>query len=45
MVRLLVAIAIGLVLAIGATMITSEVLTGLGNGQPSNASLYQYGSR
>lgn len=45
MVRLLVAMAIGLVLAIGAAVITDEVLTGISNGQPSNASLYQYGSR
>ncbi len=45
MVRLLIAMVVGLVLAVGATVITGEVLQGVSNGAPSNASLYNYGTR
>ena len=45
MVRLLVALAVGLVLAVGATAITSEVLSGVANGSPTNKTLYNYGNR
>ena len=45
MVRLLVAMAIGLILAVGATAITAEVLTGVANGTPTNKALYNYGTR
>lgn len=45
MVRLLVALAIGLVLAVGATAFTTEVLSGIANGTPANKTLYNYGNR
>ena len=45
MVRVLVAILVGAVLALGATFITSSVLVGVANGHPVNASLYNYGTR
>ena len=45
MVRLLIAIAVGVVLAVGATFLVSSALAGVANGTPSNASLYQYGTR
>jgi hypothetical protein len=43
--RLLIAIVVGVVLAVGAAFLTANALTGLANGTPSTASLYQYGSR
>ena len=45
MVRVLVAMFVGAVLALGATFITSSVLVGVANGHPVNASLYNYGTR
>jgi len=45
MVRLLIALAVGAILALGATYITSSVLAGVANGNPANQSLYNYGSR
>ncbi len=45
MVRLLIAIVVGAVLAVGATIFASNVLVGLGNGTPTTQSLYNYGSR
>lgn len=45
MVRLLVAMVVGLVLAVGATAITTEVMTGIANGTPANKTLYNYGNR
>lgn len=45
MVRLLVAMLVGAVLALGATFITSSVLIGVANGQPVNSTLYNYGTR
>jgi hypothetical protein len=44
-VRLLIAIAVGVVLAVGAAALASSALTGVANGTPSKASLYQYGTR
>jgi hypothetical protein len=43
--RLLIAIVIGVVLAVGGAVLTNIVLGGLANGTPSQATLYQYGSR
>ncbi len=45
MVRLLVAMLVGAVLAVGATVFTANVLVGVGNGTPSTQTLYNYGSR
>jgi len=43
--RLIIAIAIGAVIAIGGTVLVVNVLTSHGNGTPSNSSTYNYGSR
>ena len=45
MVRLLIAIVVGVVVAVGATVLVTNALAGAANGTPSNASLYQYGTR
>jgi hypothetical protein len=45
MTRLLIAVIVGVVLAVGAAFLASEALAGVTNGTPSNASLYQYGNR
>jgi hypothetical protein len=45
MVRLLIAVAVGIVLALGATVLGTRALAGVANGKPSSASLYQYGNR
>ena len=45
MLRLIIAIAIGLVLAIGGTALVVNVLSSHANGTPSNSSTYDYGSR
>jgi hypothetical protein len=45
MVRLLIVIAVGVVLGVGATFVVSSALAGVANGTPSNASVYQYGTR
>lgn len=45
MVRLLIVIAVGVVLGVGATFVVSSALAGVANGTPTNASLYQYGTR
>jgi hypothetical protein len=43
--RLVVAVALGAVLAFVAAFLLSSELSGVANGTPSNASLYQYGNR
>jgi K+-transporting ATPase c subunit len=43
--RLIVAVVVGVVIAVGATVVTVNLLSDSANGSPSNASLYQYGSR
>jgi len=43
--RLIIAIAIGLAIAIGGTVLAVNVLTSHGNGTPGNSSTYNYGSR
>ncbi len=45
MVRLIIAVVVGLVLAVGGTFLVQTVLTSQINGTPSNATLYNYGSR
>ena len=45
MVRLIIAIVVGLAIAIGGTVLIVNVLTSHGNGTPSNSSTYNYGSR
>lgn len=45
MLRLIIAIAVGLAIAIGGTVLVVNVLTSHGNGTPSNSSTYNYGSR
>lgn len=45
MVRLIVAVIIGIVIAVGATALAQNVLTSTVNGTPSVQSPYQYGSR
>jgi hypothetical protein len=43
--RLIIAIVVGIVIAVGAVAVVENVLSGASNGNPSNASLYQYGTR
>jgi hypothetical protein len=45
MIHLLAAVALGIALAVGAAFAASGALTGVTNGSPSKASLYQYGNR
>lgn len=45
MARLLIAIAVGIVLAVGAAALATGALAGLSNGTSSSASIYQYGAR
>jgi hypothetical protein len=45
MIPLLVAVALGVALAVGGAFAASSTLTGVTNGPPTHASLYQYGNR
>jgi hypothetical protein len=45
MMRLILAVVVGLVIAVGAVALVENVLSSAANGTPSNASLYQYGNR
>lgn len=45
MVRLIIAIVVGVVIAVGATVLVQNVLTSAVNGTSTNQSVYQYGSR
>ena len=45
MMRLVIAVVTGLVVAIVAVVIVINVLSGSANGTPSNATLYVYGNR
>jgi hypothetical protein len=45
MARLLVAVLLGIVLAVGGSVLAAKVLAGSANGTFTNASLYQYGNR
>ncbi|MGH3300600.1 MAG: hypothetical protein ACRDOK_02760 [Streptosporangiaceae bacterium] len=42
---MLIAILIGVVLAVGAGLGVGAVLSGVANGKPVNAQLYNYGQR
>jgi hypothetical protein len=42
---LLIAVVIGIVLAVGAGLGSAAVLAGVANGSPTHATLYNYGSR
>jgi hypothetical protein len=44
-VRLIVAVVVGLVIAVGGTALVENVLSSQANGTPSNSSIYQYGAR
>jgi hypothetical protein len=43
--RLIIAIVLGVVVAIGAVALTENVLNNAANGTPSHSSLYGYGDR
>ncbi len=43
--RLIIAIVVGIVIAVGAVAVVENVLNSASNGTPSNASIYQYGTR
>jgi hypothetical protein len=43
--RLILAIVVGIVIAVGAVALTENLLSSAANGTPSNATLYQYGTR
>ena len=45
MVRVIVAVVVGLAIAIGGTVLVVNVLTIHSNSTPSNSSTYNYGSR
>ena len=45
MIHLLIAVMLGITLAVGAAFAASGALTRVVNGSPSKASLYQYGNR
>jgi hypothetical protein len=45
MMRLIIAVVAGLVVAVVATVIVVNVLSSDANGTPSNATLYVYGTR
>ena len=42
---LLIAILVGVVLAVGAAFGAGAVLSGIANGKPVNSQLYNYGQR
>jgi hypothetical protein len=43
--RLIIAILIGLAIAVGGTVLVVNVVTSHGSGTPGNSSTYNYGSR
>jgi len=43
--RLIIAVVVGLVIAVGTVAIAESVLSHTANGTPGNASLFQYGTR
>jgi hypothetical protein len=45
MIHLLIAVALGIALAVGGAFAASGAFTGVTNGAPAKASLYQYGNR
>lgn len=45
MTRLVVAIIVGVLFAVGAAFLATGTLSSVANGSPSSASLYNYGHR
>jgi hypothetical protein len=45
MIRLIIAIAIGAVVAVGGVFTVENVLNSAANGTPSQSTIYQYGNR
>lgn len=45
MISMIIAVVVGVVLAVGGTVIITNTLDNVSNGTPSHASIYQYGSR
>ena len=45
MLRLIIAIAVGLAIAIGGTVLVVNVVSSHGNSTPGTSSTYNYGSR
>ena len=45
MLRLIIAIVVGLAIAIGGTVLIVNVVSGHGHGTPGTSSTYNYGSR
>ena len=45
MLRLIIAIVVGLVIAIGGTVLVVNVVSSHGNSTPGTSSTYNYGSR
>jgi K+-transporting ATPase c subunit len=45
MIRLIIAVVAGLVIAVVAVVVAENVLANAANGTPTNATLYVYGSR
>ena len=45
MLRLIIAVVLGLTIAVAGTVLVVNVVTSHGNGTPSNSSTYNYGSR
>lgn len=45
MVRLIIAVVLGLAIAIGGTVLLVNVVSSHGNATPSTSSTYNYGSR
>jgi hypothetical protein len=44
-VRMIIAVVVGLAIAIGGTVLVVNVISSHGNSTPSNSSTYNYGSR
>jgi len=44
-VRMIVAVVVGLAIAIGGTVLVVNLVSSHGNSTPSNSSTYNYGSR
>ena len=45
MVRVIIAVVVGLAIAIGGTVLAVNVVSSHGNSTPSNSSTYNYGTR
>ena len=45
MTRMIIAVVVGIAIAIGGTVLVVNVISSHGNGTPSNSSTYNYGSR